>query len=316
MSFGNEAHLRHTSGDVLRLHSGDARLETAPQDGGTLVSWSISGRELLRRRPPGQRDPLQSACFPLVPFSNVVRDGGFHFQRRFHPMTPNHPLEAEPIHGDAWLAPWTIDDLSGHRVSMSYRHAATSGFPFRYRVIQELALGRRSLTVVLTLTNADRCPMPAGLGLHPYFRRAPRMQLKAPHGGRWNDVEPLSERRFCKAEEFGEETLDVCYANWRGLFHLYWPDDGLHITARASESARTLVVYAPKTSDFVCIEPVTHVNDGFNAAARGVACTGVRTLSPGATMNLKVKFSAEYRDAAGKTAQRPRTSAWTRGDSD
>lgn len=297
MSSGETARLEPRGHGTLTLHSGDAQLEVDPFHGGTLASWSIAGLELLRRRPAGQTDPLQSACFPLVPFSNVIRGGGFDFQERFRPLARNHPLESEPIHGDSWLSPWTLDELADHRLLMSYAHAAAGGFPFRYHVSQELVLQRRSLSIALRLTNAGDGPMPAGLGLHPYFHRPAGARLHARHCGRWEPIHVVADNRFCQPEEIGDEAIDVCYAGWPGLACLRWPGDRVVVTLRAAAPASALVVYSPAGSDFVCVEPVTHVNDGFNAAASGFQQTGVRTLLPREHMTLRSTISVELRDS-------------------
>jgi aldose 1-epimerase len=281
------------SGELITLRAGDACLEIAPQDGGALVGWSVSGFDLLRRRPAGRTDPLASGCFPLAPFSNLITGSGFAFQGSFHPLARNHPLEPEPIHGDAWLAPWEIDTLRGNRALLSYAHHADWGFPFRYRIVQDILLQTRSLRIGLELTNVDRRAMPAGLGLHPYFRRLPKAQLQAVHRGRWEGSRVVPDSRFVVAEQIGSQSLDVCYVDWSGTAHL--ASAALAITINASPSARTLVVYAPESDDFVCIEPVTHVNDGFNAAAAGASDTGVRTLQPGESMSMDVVISVFFR---------------------
>ncbi len=273
------------------LRSGDARLDASPGDGGTLIGWSIGGIDVLRRRPLGETDPLRSSCFPLAPFSNVVRGGGFRFQGGFHALAPNHPLEPDPIHGDAWLASWRLDELSGHRVQMSYVHDGGSGFPLPYHVSQEFLLARRALTVTLRLTNTGRRAMPGGLGLHPYFRRLPGTRLHVDHGGRWEGAQALPDRRFCIAQEIGDETVDACYASWSGVASLHWPSDELVVSLRAPAPASALVVFSPSRSDFVCVEPVTHVNDGFNAFDSGIQRTGVRVLQPGEEMSLRIVLS-------------------------
>jgi aldose 1-epimerase len=51
------------------------------------------------------------------------------------------------------------------------------------------------------------------------------------------------------------------------------------------------VVYVPPGQDFFCVEPVSHVNDGFNLLDRGVAQTGVRILEPGERLAGVVRLS-------------------------
>jgi aldose 1-epimerase len=51
-----------------------------------------------------------------------------------------------------------------------------------------------------------------------------------------------------------------------------------------------LVVYTPEGADYLCLEPVSHMNDALNRAA-AIAEPGVVTLAPGAAVAGKVTFS-------------------------
>jgi aldose 1-epimerase len=53
---------------------------------------------------------------------------------------------------------------------------------------------------------------------------------------------------------------------------------------------RHLVIYVPPGQDFFCIEPVSHVNDGFNMLERGVETTGVHVLAPRETLAGTIHF--------------------------
>jgi aldose 1-epimerase len=46
----------------------------------------------------------------------------------------------------------------------------------------------------------------------------------------------------------------------------------------------------PPGQDHLCIEPVSHVNDGFNLLERGVEGTGVRVLAPGETLGAAIRL--------------------------
>ena len=133
--------------------------------------------------------------------------------------------------------------------------------------------------------------MPAGLGLHPYFRRVRGARLQAGYAGRWEGTRVVDDSRFCVLREIGDEPVDACYAGWSGLACLRWPRDEVILTLRAAAPASALAVFSPSPCDFVCVEPVTHVNDGFNALASGVPGTGVRTLLPREEMSLRTTMS-------------------------
>ena len=84
------------------------------------------------------------------------------------PIIQSEPL---PIHGDAWLGTWKVDRISNQSIESHYAHDGRTGYPFSYRVCQKIELTDSELTISLKLFNTDLRPMPAGLGIHPYFRR-------------------------------------------------------------------------------------------------------------------------------------------------
>jgi len=269
-----------------------------------LTQWTVAGTHILRPATPGVRDPLESACFVLAPFSNAIEGGGFRFAGTFFAQRRNHPLEPSPIHGDAWLAAWQVERCTPDLATLSYEHTARYGFPFRYRVVQQVVLSPTRLDIRLQLKNLDRSAMPAGLGLHPYFLRRAGARLSAPHHGRWTSNGPVADRQFCRAEPIGHP-LDTCFTGWSKTARLSWPRRRMHIVISASSSAYALVVYSPKLSNFVCIEPVTNVNDGFNAATRRVGRTGVRVLAPGQDLQLKVVMSVHVPAVRRRRGTRP-----------
>ena len=78
--------LMSTSVVVLRLRNGNASAEVVPWIGGAIASyrWDLDGRYLDWLRPAStealiEGDPEKVSCFPLVPFSNRIREGRFHF---------------------------------------------------------------------------------------------------------------------------------------------------------------------------------------------------------------------------------------------
>lgn len=54
-----------------------------------------------------------------------------------------------------------------------------------------------------------------------------------------------------------------------------------------------LVVHRPESLAYLCLEPVSHVADGFNLAARGVPDTGTRWLAPGDSPAGGMRFALQ-----------------------
>ncbi len=135
--------------------------------------------------------------------------------------------------------------------------------------------------------------MPAGLGIHPYFFKSTGTRLRAIHRGRWTGNDVAADERFLLPGDLPEAGIDDCFVGWTGFAYLTELNEGMQISIQSSEVARALVVYSPAQSDFVCVEPVSNVNDGINAFARGVPDTGVRVLEPGMSMELTTMIQVE-----------------------
>ena len=69
--------------------------------------------------------------------------------------------------------------------------------------------------------------------------------------------------------------------------------DGAHLSITCDPVFGHLVVHRPPSGAYLCVEPVSHVANGFNLAARGVAETGTRFLEPGETLQGQIRFSLD-----------------------
>jgi aldose 1-epimerase len=96
---------------------------------------------------------------------------------------------------------------------------------------------------------------------------------------------------FGQAARVAALTLDNCFGGWNGAAEIAWPERDLSLAITADPLFGHLVIYVPPGRDFFCVEPVSHANDGFNLAARGVADTGVRVLAPGESLRGAVRFA-------------------------
>ena len=86
----------------------------------------------------------------------------------------------------------------------------------------------------------------------------------------------------------GLAPLDHNFQGWSGTARVERPGADLRI--EADPIFRHLVLYVPPGQDHFCLEPASHVADGFNLAARGVEGTGVRVLAPGERLAGAVRF--------------------------
>lgn len=294
----------------LRLADGIAEVEVAPADGGSLAAfrWRIGDRTIDWLRPApvaGAFAPNAGACFPLVPYSNRIRDGRFRFAGREHRLQPNFGALPHCIHGHGWQRPWQVTAQDARSITLAYSHDG-SDWPQPYRAEQRIALADGALILDLSVTNEGRGPMPAGLGLHPYFPRTPDCRLTAPVARMWaTDAEVMPTALVAPAPGADPSAglrpaaaaLDNVFTGFAGRAVIDWPERGAALTLEADPAFAFLVVYTPPGADFFCAEPVTHCTDAVNLAAAGRNDTGLRILAPGETFAACLRL-VPRRDAA------------------
>lgn len=292
---------------VVRLQTDALLLECVPAVGCTVTRFA--GRrddrwlDLMRAAPlPLERSSFGSS-FPLAPYSNRIRDGRFSFEGETHQLGR---AEKHAIHGDVRDRPWSIVERAPDTASFEIATDAFDDFdfPFPFRARQRFRLDGHTLEMRLEIENAGDRPMPAGGGFHPYFNRAlgaadENTELEVSVSGVYPAGDPplptgpavdvpaewkLSPRRPL------DIALDHCFAGWTGAARVFWPTSGLSLEMSGNEPLGHLVVYSPPGQPFFALEPVSHVNDGFNLLERGIEGTGVRRLAPEESLLLEARF--------------------------
>lgn len=288
--------------DRVVLTNGDARAELAPSLGGSVLSFTVGGRDVMRPTPEGATDVLASACFPLVPYCNRIRDGVFTFEGETVRLKPNMGDHPHALHGKAWRGAWTAAAVSSDRAVLTYEHAPDD-WPWAFRAEQTFSLREDGLRIELSVVNTDHRPMPAGLGLHPAFPATGATRFKAQTDGVWlvDDAPlPVSHHAGIWGRDWaagapiaGQELIDHCFTGWRGPAEISEPGLGSTVIT-ASPECRWLHVYIPPRQGFLCVEPVTHMPDPF--ARDG---SGIQVLAPGA--GLSIHMDVAWSSGAAKT---------------
>lgn len=289
---------------ISLLAAGDLRAEIRPEIGGSLAGfWSErAGKSIdwLRRADPAgiaAADARAMACYPLVPFSNRIRSGKFSFGGKDISLPLNHLPHPHFIHGHGWRAPWQVVEKTGEMARLRYRHVADA-WPWSYLAEQTFSLSDQALSVEIALTNLAGEPMPAGIGLHPYFPRGADSEIMSDVKGLWESDGEVMPTRLVPAGtvwppgkplKINDIALDNCFTGWRRTLDIRWPDTGRMLRVEASEPLDFLVVFTPPGEDFFCAEPVSHMIDAFNLA-RNRDDTGTVVLDPGDTLAATVKL--------------------------
>jgi aldose 1-epimerase len=293
---------------IINLQAGELTLQLSPDCGGAITALRLAEPlgtvDLLRPASPqaiAARNALDTACYPLVPFSNRVKAGCYTFGGREFHMQPNLPGHPHPLHGHGWRAAWQVTEQDGHSAVLIFRYAGPD-FPSAYTARQQFELSTHALRVTLALENTGPDPMPCGVGLHPFFPKPEGTRLQARLRTVWlatDDVIPVArvdtpERwDFSRIRALGDVVLDHCFGGWDKSAVIEWPALGLSLRITAEGPMQHVVIYVPSGQSFFCFEPVTNANDAFNLASRGVQDIGLQVLQPGQVLSAGVTFALQ-----------------------
>ena len=297
----------------LTLRAGHAELELSPAGGCiTAFRWQRDNGPVdwMRPAPAGAEvAPTDTACFPLVPYSNRIREGRFAFEGETYQLALNFPPERHAIHGHGWQGRWRTEEQTAATATLVYDHPnAVSGdaWPAAYRAEQRFELSETDLLIEIAVTNAGERAMPVSLGLHPYFPRTPACRLSATVGQMWeSDAEVMPTRRISppadrdpsRGVEPARTALDACFTDFAGRAVIEWPERRARLTLQADAVLSFLVVFTPPGEDFFCVEPVSAMTDAVNLAMQGRRDTGLRTLAPGERLAAKALYTPHLEQA-------------------
>jgi aldose 1-epimerase len=244
---------------------------------------------------PGRYEPNLLACYPLVPWSNRITEGGFAHEGVHVRLPLNRADEAYAIHGTGWQRRWQVERHDADQAVLTLHDGVEGAYDYRARMAY--ILEGDALRVELSVTNAGAAALPFGLGLHPFFPRHGSVQLYAPARSVWRNDErnliPLARHTVPPAWDFSSDPglpeggLNNAFQGWPGSARITWPRErlSLHITADVD----TYILYVPEGEDFFCFEPVDHPANAVHLAG-GAAANGMTVLAPGQVLARSFAF--------------------------
>jgi aldose 1-epimerase len=289
-----------TNADLMVLESGVQRLRVVPTFGGSVASWDWKLGDdwspLFRPWDGASEDRYTLACFPLVPWSNRITQGGFEQDGVFYPIRQNRIDEPYPIHGDGWLQAWSVAQQSAASLKLMLESNRFDDDPYRYRSTENFTLLPNGLQIDLTVTNTGDRTLPFGLGLHPYFMRNAQTLLQATAEGVWlSGDDPIPTEyttRLPPTWDYNQPApldgplIDNCFKGWNGKALIRYPDRGLTLAMQMFDCNGYSLMYRPPDLDYFCFEPITHPIDAFHMPDR----PGLAFLAPNDSLALRAKF--------------------------
>jgi aldose 1-epimerase len=283
----------------IRLVCGDLSAEVAPENGGALAWFRAGDHPLLRPELTAGAyagRALGMACFPMVPFANRIAGGRFRHASREYRVACNVP-ELHPLHGHGWQSAWTVRDRGSSSATLEFRGGAE--WPWPYLALETFTLEPDALVITLEMYNLADEPVPASLGLHPYFSHSGSMRLEGSALVVWDrdaagipsGVRHLPPAGPCNLpHRIAQAGLDHCYDGWTGRARIRWLADRT-VLRMETQGSRCLHVYAPSAQDYVCLEPVSARPDAFNP--RPDDLSPVPIMAPRGSLRLGMRLRVE-----------------------
>lgn len=290
----------------------------SPEYGCNLCSLSVGGFNVIDYKPDVLKAGGYTGTPVLYPTPNRVRDGVFRFNEKNYVQSVRgkRVFEHGLVHGEAWNCglPEVSEDSASLRAWLGWEEGSPlfEAFPFRHRLELRFVLRADGLEVTYSIENKDKCDIPYGFGLHPYFMKlsgedGTRLTVPAkyvmeatpdllPTGG----LIPVEGTDFdlSRPTKIGGLDLDHVFTGiLPGQFaSIDYGTPGMGVTLRATGDFTHVVVYSPKGEGFFCVENQTCSTDAHNLYDRGYAGeSGLKLVPPGETQGGSVQYAIEWR---------------------
>ena len=299
--------------EVIELNNDHLSVGIVPELGAGLAWFDIceehERQPLFRSWPQqGTRDPVELACFLLIPWSGRISEGGFSFAGEFHALSENWAGEPYPIHGNAWQRAWRVDAVEKQAVTLGLESDGPG--PFEYEASVRYAIDAEALSVTLSVRHRGPTALPYGVGIHPWFPRTTQTQLRAPATSVWLEVHlhlptecrpvdafPLWDFRTARA--LPDAWINNGFNAWSGEAEIVWPDRGVGLRIHAEPPLISYIIYSPDgNADFFCFEPVNHAVDAHNLPG-GPAEHGLTILRPGQRLTANCRIVPRWLSSEG-----------------
>jgi len=281
----------------LVLRSEAIEVVLLPDLGGRIHRIRAFGHDLLRTPSDPMAhavDPFLWGAYPMAPWCNRAPAGRRRLAGRPADLAANYE-DGSAIHGLVYAESWDVDDDGGLAIR---RGGAGDRWPWPFEVTLKPTVDRRTLTLAYGLTNRSDTPMPAGIGLHPWFRRplelrVPADRVYATNLGSPSRPEPAAANFDLRELASPASGMDATWTRLEGpRIDLAWPRVGVTLALEVATTAPGILVAvaSPAAIDAVAIEPQTHGPDPLRRLEQGEPDAPV-LLDAGDTLGLTLSLT-------------------------
>jgi aldose 1-epimerase len=280
---------------VEELVYADGAIEVVvlPEAGARFHRLRAFGHDLLRTPADPEehlRDRFFWGSYVMAPWCGRIEAGRVEVGSRIVDLGANFP-DGTAIHGQVHTQPW-----ERHHDGTLHIEGGGDGWPWNYEVGLRIAVHEPTIRIDLDLVNRASDPMPAGLGIHPWFREPVEVAIRGDAFHSPNTATPAEPQPVLGHFDLREvgRMADDLDATWTDLadppVELVWPDAGVRATMRATPPVGYIVAASPGYVDAIAVEPQTHAPQGLRRLL-GREPGALTMLKPGQTLGLTVELT-------------------------
>jgi aldose 1-epimerase len=279
--------------EEIRIGRDPLEVVVLPEAGARLHRIRAFGHDLLRAPddPDHHReDPLMWGGYVMAPWCNRIEPEPVAAAGRTIEIGANF-VDGTAIHGQVYVRPWQVDGPGSFVV-----RGGGDGWPWRYEVRERIAVVGHEVRVALTLTNLDDGPMPAGIGLHPWFLAPLEVAIRGdvvydPNTDSPPLPTPVAGTTDLRRLAPMTEGLDATWsATGDPPVELRWPTLGVRAVMHVQAPVINIVAACPVGAGAVAVEPETHAPRGLRRLLDGEP-DAMAMLDPGATLALTMSLA-------------------------
>jgi aldose 1-epimerase len=283
--------------EELVYSSANLEVTLLPSLGARLHRLRAFGQDLLRT-PDDPRthenDPFFWGGYVMAPWGGRVATGPLIVGDRVIDL-PTNFSDGSAIHGQVYVARWRQSSAGEFTIA----GGGGGGWPWPYSCSLAIEVVNDELILHQRLTNLADDPMPAGIGLHPWFMDPVSIAIHGDRAYGSNTDSPAVatpvngslDLRQLQPMAIGTD------ATWAGIsdpaVELLWPTTGVRVTLRSSAPALHIVAANPGTGA-IAVEPQTHAPQALRRLVNNED-GALQMLSPGESLVLMsvLSFSRE-----------------------
>jgi aldose 1-epimerase len=279
--------------EQLVFESDAVELTVLPAIGARWHRLRVFGQDLLRTPEDLDehvRDTFFWGAYPMAPWAGRVDATSLVVADRQVTFEPNFP-DGTAIHGQVYDVPWAVERDGFFRVT-----AGGDGWPWPYAVTMTVDVHDAVMQVDYAVTNLSDATMPAGVGVHPWWRKPLDVAIHAtgvltPNWTTPAEPEPVEGEFDLRRLRPMPPDVDATWADvTQPPVELAWPSLGVRATMRTQAPTTWIVAASPSHLDAVALEAQTNAPQTIRRLVNGERGAPV-LLEPGEVLGLGVELS-------------------------